>query len=97
MLAAPPCRHPTADAVPGEGHSGGHSQTLSLMQSDYVYPLIGNRLSPDDWIDADARLMGDVARDYVTGVLSGPKPDHLSPEADTRILEAFPVRLAPIR
>ena len=85
-----------ADVVHGEGHFLGHSQTLSLMLSEYVYPLVGNRLSPDDWIDAGARLMGDVARDYVAGVLSGPKSDHLSPEADARIREAFPIRLAPI-
>ncbi len=86
-----------ADVVHGEGHFLGHSQTLSLMQTEYVYPLIGNRLSPDDWVDAGARLMDDVAHDYVTEVLNRPKPDHLTPEADTRIRDTFPIHLAPIR
>ena len=86
-----------ADVVHGEGHFLGQPQTLSLMQTEYVYPLVGDRLSPDDWVDAGARLMDDVAHDYVTGVLSGPKPDHLTPEADARIREAFPIHLAPIR
>ena len=56
-----------------------------------------DRLSPDDWVDAGARLMDDVAHDYVTEVLNRPKPDHITPEADARIRETFPIHLAPIR
>ncbi|MCY3637080.1 MAG: trimethylamine methyltransferase family protein [bacterium] len=86
-----------ADVVHGEGHFLGHSQTLSLMQTEYVYPQIGDRLSPDDWVDAGARLIEDVAHDYVTEVLNRPKPDHITPEADARIRESFPIHLAPLR
>ena len=86
-----------ANVVRGEGHFLGQSQTLSLMETEYVYPQIGDRLSPDDWIDAGARLMADVAHDYVTEVLNRPTPGHISPEADARIRDAFPIHLAPIR
>ncbi|MDE0216392.1 MAG: hypothetical protein OXN79_07425 [bacterium] len=41
--------------------------------------------------------MDDVAHDYVTGVLTGSKPTLLTPEADARIRETFPIHLAPIR
>jgi trimethylamine--corrinoid protein Co-methyltransferase len=85
-----------ADVVHGEGHFLGHSQTLSLMQTEYVYPQIGDRLSPDDWVDAGARHIEDVAHDYVTEVLSRPKPDHLTPQADTQIRDTFPIHLPPI-
>ena len=30
----------------GPGHFLGHDQTLSLMQAEYVYPEIGDRMSP---------------------------------------------------
>ena len=31
----------------GPGHYLGHAQTLALMQREYIYPGIGNRLSPE--------------------------------------------------
>ncbi|MDE0116426.1 MAG: hypothetical protein OXT07_07390 [bacterium] len=48
-------------------------------------------------VDAGTWLMDDVAHDYVTGVLTGSKPTLLTPEADARIRETFPIHLAPIR
>ena len=85
-----------ADVVHGEGHFLGHPQTLSLMESEYVYPLIGDRLSPDDWIDAGAQLIDDTAHTYVTQVLNRPHPDHIPPDADALIRATFPIHLAPI-
>lgn len=41
-----------AQVVRGEGHFLGRAQTLSLMQTEYVYPPGGNRLSSEDWVDA---------------------------------------------
>lgn len=36
----------------GPGHYLGHRQTLDLMQSEYVYPAVADRLSPKQWIEA---------------------------------------------
>jgi trimethylamine--corrinoid protein Co-methyltransferase len=36
----------------GPGHYLGHAQTLALMQRDYVYPSVGNRMSPKEWDEA---------------------------------------------
>ncbi len=33
----------------GPGHYLGHAQTLSIMQSEYVYPALANRMSPKEW------------------------------------------------
>ncbi|MEM1274535.1 MAG: trimethylamine methyltransferase family protein [Pseudomonadota bacterium] len=33
----------------GPGHYLGSAQTLDLMQKDYVYPNLGNRMSPNEW------------------------------------------------
>ncbi|HER27328.1 MAG TPA: methyltransferase, partial [Rhodospirillales bacterium] len=35
----------------GPGHYLGHSQTIERMESDYVYPLVGDRTSPDEWTE----------------------------------------------
>lgn len=36
----------------GPGHYLGSSQTLGLMQTEYVYPALGNRMSPKEWNEA---------------------------------------------
>ena len=33
----------------GPGHYLGHDQTISLMQSEYIYPAVGDRSSPKEW------------------------------------------------
>ncbi|MEO0793237.1 MAG: trimethylamine methyltransferase family protein, partial [Pseudomonadota bacterium] len=33
----------------GPGHYLGHGQTLSIMQSEYVYPRLADRTSPKEW------------------------------------------------
>ena len=43
------------------GPRGGPDQTLNLMERDYVYPEVGDRLSPKDWKDPvlEVRRVGD--------------------------------------
>jgi trimethylamine--corrinoid protein Co-methyltransferase len=36
----------------GPGHYLGSDQTLALMQTEYVYPTLGNRMSPKEWNEA---------------------------------------------
>ena len=81
------------DVVRGPGHFLGHDQTLSMMQSEYTYPDVGDRLSPDDWVDAGARPVHDVAHDRVTKILANHHPDHVPAAADARIRETFDIRL----
>jgi len=79
--------------VNGEGHFLGHEQTLSMMQTEYAYPVIGDRQSPDDWMDTGATSASDRAHQWVNATLDGHHPTHLGAEADARIREAFPIRL----
>jgi trimethylamine--corrinoid protein Co-methyltransferase len=45
----------------GPGHYLGSGQTLRLMQTEYVYPTLGNRMSPKEWVEADRPLLLDRA------------------------------------
>lgn len=81
------------EVVDGPGHYLGHAQTLSLMQSEYIYPEVGNRLNPDDWIDAGARSVDEVAHERVTRTLADHHPTHLDPDRDAAIRERFDIRL----
>ncbi|KAB2885565.1 MAG: trimethylamine methyltransferase family protein, partial [Albidovulum sp.] len=45
----------------GPGHYLGSGQTLKLMQTEYVYPVLGNRMSPKEWAEADRPKLLDRA------------------------------------
>jgi trimethylamine---corrinoid protein Co-methyltransferase len=45
----------------GPGHYLGSDQTLALMQTEYIYPVIGNRMSPKEWVEAGRPLLLDRA------------------------------------
>ncbi|MEL6335465.1 MAG: trimethylamine methyltransferase family protein [Pseudomonadota bacterium] len=41
----------------GPGHYLGHAQTLSLMQTEYIYPEIADRSSPKEWAEKGRPLL----------------------------------------
>ena len=81
------------DVIEGPGHFLGHPQTLEVMQTEYVYPLVGDRLSPDDWKDAGSLDVRVRANSKVLEILSSSLPSHISSDADSLIREMFPIRL----
>ncbi len=79
--------------VSGDGHYLGEAQTLALMKSEYEYPELGDRQSVADWIDAGSESIWQRAQQRVRDMLSEPESDHLSRRAETRIRDAFDIRL----
>jgi trimethylamine--corrinoid protein Co-methyltransferase len=82
------------DVISGAGHFLGHPQTLRLMERDYVYPAVGDRLSPDDWMDAGALSAADRAHSCVEKTLATHFPRHVSTEVDDAIRARFPIMLS---
>ncbi len=80
--------------VTGEGHYLGEEQTLALMKTEYVYPRLADRRSVSDWVDAGQKSIWERARSQVNGILAGSPPEHLSREAERKIRDAVPIRLA---
>ena len=81
------------ETVRGPGHFLGHEQTLALMQSEYVYPHIDDRSSPDDWQEKGAQDMWGRARARARQILGSHHPTHVTARTDARIRERFPIRL----
>ena len=81
------------EVISGEGHFLGHEQTLRVMQREYLYPKIGDRLSPDDWSDAGKLSASDRAHEYVIETLASHFPSHVPPEVDEMLRARFPIRL----
>jgi trimethylamine--corrinoid protein Co-methyltransferase len=82
------------DAVVGEGHFLAAEQTLAVMETEYIYPTVGDRLSPDDWHDQGATDAWQRARLRVQDMLSRHYPAHIEPERDDLIRERFDIRLS---
>ena len=82
--------------VDGPGHFLGHAQTLARMQSDYFYPALGDRSTPQEWAKADRKDLLAEARKRTREILAGPAPRHIPREIDAEIRARFPIRLKPI-
>ena len=83
------------EVVHGEGHFLGHAQTLDMMEKHYVYPMIGDRLSPDDWKDEGATDASDRAHEYVKSTMAEHYPSHVSAEMDAKIRDRFNIIMDP--
>ncbi|MFQ6023023.1 MAG: trimethylamine methyltransferase family protein [Acidiferrobacterales bacterium] len=79
--------------VGGPGHYLGHTQTLDLMQKEYVYPEVGDRTSPKEWKEQGSTDVLQRATQRVREILSQHYPHHVDPKVDAQVREQFPVRL----
>jgi len=77
----------------GPGHYLGHPQTLGLMQRDYVYPAIGNRLSPKEWAEVGKPDILKVAIKRKNDLLATHFPRHVSDAVDDQIRERHTIML----
>lgn len=81
------------DAVNGPGHYLGHPQTLQVMESEYLYPVLGDRHTPDEWEEMGATDIRARARAQVGEILGSHYPDYLPPDVDAALRERFPIKL----
>ena len=77
----------------GPGHYLGHEQTLRLMQSEYVYPAIGDRTSPKEWLETGRPELLARAREATARLLAEHYPRHVPDEVDDRLRAEFPILL----
>ncbi|GHC10299.1 methyltransferase [Gemmobacter nanjingensis] len=72
----------------GPGHYLGSGQTLSLMQTEYVYPVVGNRMSPKEWNEAGKPVLLDRAIARKNDILAK-AGCQIAPEVDAAIRARF--------
>lgn len=80
--------------IEGPGHYLGHPQTLELMETDYVYPIIGDRLSPKEWAEVGKPSVIGRAREETKRILDTHYPSHISSEIDASIRAAHDIKLS---
>lgn len=88
-----PFHTPSNRSEDGPGHFLGHSQMLDRMQSDYFYPVLADRRTPQEWHEQGAPDILAQARAGTGEILDGPHPDHVPDDVDREIRDRFPIRL----
>ena len=81
------------NVVNGEGHFLGQPQTIGRMETDYVYPSIGDRNSPAKWAEQGATDARARAREQVRQTLATHYPGHIDRALDDKIRSAFNILL----
>jgi trimethylamine--corrinoid protein Co-methyltransferase len=77
----------------GPGHFLGSDQTLQLMQTEYLYPGVGDRRSPNEWTEQGSLDVLQRAASKVKEILANHFPAHISEAVDAELRWRFPVRL----
>ncbi len=72
----------------GQGHYLGSDQTLQLMQTEYIYPAVANRMSPKEWGEAGKPMLLDGARKRTADILAA-APCQIDPATDQAIRSRF--------
>jgi trimethylamine--corrinoid protein Co-methyltransferase len=73
----------------GPGHYLGHSQTLGLMQSEYIYPAVADRLSPKEWAEVGKPDLIARAKERKRKILESSQAPHVPPLVDREIRKKF--------
>ena len=72
----------------GPGHYLGSDQTLALMQTEYTYPVLGNRMSPKEWDEVDKPELLPAATARKDQIL-GSAMSQVDPVVDAAVREKF--------
>lgn len=83
-----------ATCIGGPGHYLGAEQTLSRMQTDYIYPALADRSSPKEWVEMDKPDLIAKARAKKEKILSERAPARFDPITDAAIRARFRIHLA---
>lgn len=74
----------------GPGHFLGSDQTLGRMQSDYYYPALADRATPQAWADAETPALLETARAKTREILAQSAEAVFGTEKNSVIMGRFP-------
>ncbi|MEM7348751.1 MAG: trimethylamine methyltransferase family protein, partial [Chloroflexota bacterium] len=80
------------EVVEGPGHFLGTDQTIAVMETEYLYPSLGDRESPAAWADYGSKDMQQKARERVTQLMRN-YPSYLTDDQDQAIRARFDIKL----
>ena len=82
-----------ADTATGPGHFLGSQQTMELMETEFIYPRLGDRSSPDDWVEKGATDIWDRARSEARKILGSAHAVQMDSVTEARIRQNYNILL----
>ena len=79
----------------GPNHYLGSEQTLKLMQTEYIYPEVCDRLNPKEWREKNQEVALDRAETKVNEILANHFPNPVPAEIDAGLRAKLPIKLDP--
>ena len=77
----------------GARHFLGSEQTLSLMQTEYIYPSLGDRTSPKEWVELGKPNLVQKAIEKKENILNN-AAKKIDPIIDKKLRSEFNIHLA---
>ena len=77
----------------GPGHFLGSDQTLSLMQTEYIYPSLADRSSPKEWVELGKPNLVQKAIEKKENILNN-ATKKIDPTIDKKLRSIFNIHLA---
>jgi len=65
---------------------------MNRMESDYFYPALADRRTPQEWATAPDKDLLERARQRTQELLAHPAPSHIPKDVDRDIRQHFPIR-----
>lgn len=69
------------------------TQRHQMRGTAYIYPVVGNRTSPKEWVEQGSTNSVHRAKAKKHDILSTHYPEHISEEIDAQIRGEFPIKL----
>ena len=63
------------------------------METDYVYPDVGDRTSPKEWVERGSTDIVQRAKEKVADILANHHPQYIDPTIDAKIRDTFDIKL----
>ena len=63
------------------------------METDYIYPIVGDRRSPNEWTEKGKLDANDLASRKLKEILATHYPRHVSDAVDDAVRASGPVKL----
>lgn len=82
-----------ATCLGGPGHYLGADETLKLMQTEYVYPTLGDRTSPKEWAEVGKPDLNSRATERKEAILAEPSAARFDPALDAELRKRFRIHL----
>jgi trimethylamine--corrinoid protein Co-methyltransferase len=77
----------------GPGHFLGQPQTLSIMESEYQYPELGDRSTTGEWEENGSKLIHERAIGKVRELMSSHYPEYIDRKVAEELRRRYPIKL----